>query len=381
MKTTLLTITLSGALLASASFAQETFFFRMESGAPTRILEIDRNGLLSWSNAVTPTSFCLSGALSLTSTGAWHRVIYGETTNKAPTIQAPVANPLVCLDPFGRGTNVWIGRPLDSWRKLIKSTGNRLGSGSVAKNERHILYTEEILSGMDDYAVRHYDVLANTTTTIFPHAGKAVAFDLRDDNYFYYIASNRTSIFRRALDGSTDTPWITDAGHVIHSFAQLPDGGIMIKSGDAGPPYLDRIATFTSQGVFERLLLETAFDGFNYTCNPIGDRAVVSYRDADCSGQRHVIVYNLNTGAGQELPTIATNYWPASSCAVFIGWAPYDELWAPFTTNLFFSPVDGHVTGNWSVPSGYGVLGIDSNWRWYATDQSLIHILRLNKNP
>ena len=53
---------------------------------------------------------------------------------------------------------------------------------------------------------------------------------------------------------------------------------------------------------------------------------MVSYRDVDCSGQRHVIVYNLNTGAGQELPTIATNWWPSSACALFIAWNPYDEL-------------------------------------------------------
>lgn len=372
---------MSSALVASAAFAQGTFFFRMESGTNTSITGIDRSGLLTWTNPGVRTSFFLLGCTLLSPTGEWHRVIYGETTNRTPIIQAPLANPLVCLAPFGQGTNVWIGRPFDSWRKLIKSTGNRLGSLSVAKNERHILYTEEIVSGMDDYAVRHYDVLADTTTTHFPHAGKAVAFDWRDDGYFFYIASSRTTIFRRALDGSTDTPWITDAGHVIHSFGQLPDGGIMIKSGDAGPPYLDRIATFTRQGFFERLLLEAAFDGFNYTCNPTADRAVVSYRDVDCSGQRHVIVYNLKTGAGQELPAIATNYWPTSSCALFIGWAPYDELWAPFTTNLFFSPVDGHVTGNWSVPSGYGLLGVDSNGRWYATDQSLSHILRLQKNP
>ena len=147
MKTTLLTIAVSSALLASAGFAQEAFFFRMESGGATRIIEIDRNGLLTWSNAVTPTSFYLSGILSLTPTGGWHRVIYGETANRTPAIQAPLANPLVCLGGFPQGTNGWIGRPFDSWRKQIKSVGNRVRSLSVSRDEQQILYTEEIVSG------------------------------------------------------------------------------------------------------------------------------------------------------------------------------------------------------------------------------------------
>jgi len=361
--------------------AQETFFFRMESGTNTRITAIDRSGLLTWTNAATPTSFYLCGALSLTPTGAWHRVIYGETTNKTPAIQAPLVNPLVCLGGFPQGTNMWIGRPFDSLRKQIKSVGNRVRSLSVSGDEQHILYTEEIVSGTGDYAVRHYDVLSNMTTTLITHVGQRVAFDRRDEGYFFYIGSPPTTIFRRALDGSAETPWITDAGHEISWFDQSPDGNrIMIKSGDAGPPYLDRFVTFTSQGVFERLLLDISLDGYNSAFSPAGDRAVVSYRDTDCSGQRHVIVYNLNTGAGQELPTIATNLWPTSSCALFIAWTPYDDLLVT-GTNLFCSPVDGHVTGKVSLPSGYGLLGFDRDWSWYATDQSLSHILRLQRNP
>jgi hypothetical protein len=381
MKTTLLKTAISSVLLASAASAQETFFFRMESGTNTRITAIDRNGLLTWSNAVAPTSFYLSGALSLLPTGAWHRVIYGETTNRTTAIQAPLENPLVCLGGFPQGTNMWIGRPFDSWRRQIKSVGNRVRSLSVSRDEQHILYTEEIVSGTDVYAVRHYDVLSNITTTLLTQVGRSVAFDRKDEGYFFYIGQPTTTIFRRALDGSSDTAWITDAGHEISSFGQSPDGNrIMLKSDDAGPPYLDRYVTFTSQGVFERLLLETSFDGYNSAFSPTGDRAVVSYRDVDCSGQRHVIVYNLNTGAGQELSTIATNLWSSSSCALFIAWTPYDDLLVT-GTNLFCSPVDGHVTGKVSVPSGYGVLGFDSDWRWYATDQSLSHILRLHKNP
>jgi hypothetical protein len=385
MKTTLLTIAVSSALLASAGFAQEAFFFRMESAGPTRIIEIDRNGLLTWSNAVTPTSFYLSGALSLTPTGAWHRVIYGETTNRTPAIQAPLANPLVCLGFSGQGTNMWIGRPFGASRVQIKNSGNRIRFVSVSRDEQHILYAEENVYGTDDCAIRLYDVPSDMTTTLLTHAGHNLAFDLQDQRYFFYIGSPpSTTIFRRALDGSTDTPRITDAGHVISGFVLSPDGNrIMIKSGDAGPPYLDRFVTFTSQGAFERLLLEASFDGYNFSFNPAGDQAVVSYRDVDCSGERHVIVYNCNTGAGQEMPTIATNWWPSSSCALYIAWAPYDDLLvSPNTgTNVFCSPVDGHVTGTVSLPSGYGLRGLDSDWRFYATDQSLTHILRLHKNP
>ena len=60
-------------------------------------------------------------------------------------------------------------------------------------------------------------------------------------------------------------PGSRGSGHEISWFDQSPDGNrIMIESDDAGPPYLDRFATFTSQGVFERLLLETSFDGYNF---------------------------------------------------------------------------------------------------------------------
>lgn len=381
MKTTPLITAVGGAVLASAAFAQETFFFRMESSGPTRIVEIDRTGLLTWSNGVTATSFYVSGALSLTPTGGWHRVIYGETTNQIARIQAPLANPLIVLGTFGRATNMWIARPFEAWRKQIKSSGNRVWS-CVSGDEGHILYAEENVPGAYDCAVRLYDVASDMTTTLVANAGHNVVFDQRDQNYFFYIGSPPTTIFRRALDGSTDTPWITDAGHSIGGFAESPDGNrIIIKSSDSGQPYLDRFVTFTNQGTFERVLLETPFDGYNFSFSPAGDQAVVSYRDVDCNGQRHVVVYNLNTGAGQELPTIATNWWPNSSCAQWISWSPYDDLFV-LGANIFCSPVDGHVTGTCSFPATYGALGgFDSDSRLYTTDQSLTHLLWLYKNP
>ena len=132
--------------------------------------------------------------------------------------------------------------------------------------------------------------------------------------------------------------------------------------------------------MFERLLLEGAFDCYNSSFSPGGDQAVVTYRDGDCSGQRRVAIYNLNTGASRELPTIASNVWPSSSGALFISWSPYDGLLV-LESKLFCSPVDGQVAGTWSAPAGYDVLGFDKDWRWHATDRSLVHILQLLKNP
>lgn len=382
MKTSLVKTTLVVSLSASAIFGQSVFFFRVESDSASRITDVERNGWLTWTNAAPLGFFYLEGALSLQPTNTWHRVIYGETTNRTSTIQAPLQNPLVLFGVFPRSTNLWLGRPLDDWRKQIKSSGNEVRFASISEDERHILYLEaNVIGTEDDFAVKHYDVQTDTTTTLVAHSGRTVDLDRNDNGYFFYIGNPPTAIFRRTLDGSTNALWIKDDGRAIDWFNQSRDGNrIMIISYDQGPPYHHRFVTFTAQGIFERLLFEGALDCYNSWLSPDGNQAVVSYRENDCSGAPHVIVYDLNTGAGQELSAIVTNGWPSSGGALFLVWTASNELLS-FQTNLFFSPVDGHVTGNWSVPAGYDVFGCDMYWSWYVTDPSLTHILLLEKNP
>lgn len=382
MKTPLLKMALAISFLTSVAFSQNAFFFRVESDSPSRITDVESNGWLTWSNITTPSYFYLDGTLSLQSTNTWYRVVYGETTNRITSVQAPLKNPLVLFGMFPHSTNLWLGRPLDGWRTQIKSSGNYVRYVSISKDARHALYLEANTPDTeDDFAVKAYDVPTDTTTTLVAHAGRTVAFDENDDNYFFYIGNPPTGIFRRTLDGSTNTLWIQDAGREIDWFNQSRNGRrILIISYDQGSPYHHRFVTYTGQGVFERVLLEASLDCYNCWLSPDGNQAVVSYRENNCSGAPHVIVYNLNTGAGQELSAITTNGWPSSSETLFLVWTANDELLS-LQTNLFFSPVDGHITGNWSVPAGYDVFGCDEDWQWYVTDSSLTHILRLEKNP
>jgi len=244
----------------------------------------------------------------------------------------------------------------------------RPGGGTAAEDK--VLYTEETIPGSEVCDLKLYDVASDSTTTLTTGVGRGAFFDAKDPMFCLYCDSEAN--LRRARIDNFPGQTLVDSSYDIRSFWPSLDGSVIVTMEIEGK--INRLAAYDASGALIRVLGQGEWDWWNFSIDRTGQWVFFSYIDEQ-QGQKKVKIIHVRAPVSYDLAALLP-LWTRD--ALFMFWAPYNNLLDPATGD-FYSSIDGSMTTDNTLQPGLNWIGWDNEGYLYRVSPDLTRVQKIEE--